>query len=85
MVMWMNFFHSFRDEILKALEKLVQNGHLPEGLELEKITTEPPRDSSHGDLATNAAMILAKPAKKNPRELGQLIAEELKGIGRAHV
>lgn len=80
MVIWMNFFHSFRDEILKTLTTLMQKGILPEGLEFEKITTEPPRDPSHGDLATNAAMILAKPAGKNPRELGQIIAEELKII-----
>ncbi|MBP9691968.1 MAG: arginine--tRNA ligase, partial [Alphaproteobacteria bacterium] len=76
----MNFFHSFRNDILKALGALVQKGVLPEGIELEKITTEPPRDPSHGDLATNAALILAKPTQKNPKELGQLIADELKNL-----
>ena len=80
MVMWMNFFHAFRDEILKTLEALVQKGFLPEGLEFEKITTEPPRDPSHGDLSTNAAMILANPAKQSPRDLGQLIGKELEGL-----
>src|SRR5471030_1231522 len=80
MVMGMNFFHSFRDEILKALKNLESKGLLPKGLDYEKITTEPPRDPSHGDLATNAAMILSKPAGKNPRELGQLIADELKNV-----
>src|SRR5471030_1578979 len=80
MVMGMNFFHSFRDEILKALKNLESKGLLPEGLDYEKITTEPPRDPSHGDLATNAAMILSKPAGKNPRELGQLIGKELESL-----
>ncbi|MBS0272008.1 MAG: arginine--tRNA ligase [Proteobacteria bacterium] len=76
----MNFFHTFRDEILKTLQILVKEGSLPEGLDFDKITTEPPRDPSHGDLATNAAMVLAKPAKKNPRDLGQLIAKELETL-----
>jgi arginyl-tRNA synthetase len=80
MVMGMNFFHSFREEILRVLKILEVKGLLPEGLDTDKITTEPPRDPSHGDLATNAAMILSKSAGKNPRELGELIASELKSI-----
>jgi arginyl-tRNA synthetase len=76
----MNFFHSYRDKIIKVLEELVQRGLLPEGLSFEKITTEPPRDPTHGDLSTNAAMILARLANKNPRELGQLIGEDLKNL-----
>ena len=76
----MNFFHTFRDQILIALETLTKKGLLPEGLDFEKITTEPPRDPSHGDLATNAAMILAKPTQKNPRELGELIGKELENL-----
>lgn len=76
----MNFFNSFREEILKVLEGLVQKGLLNPGLDYEKITTEPPRDSSHGDLATNAALVLAKPAQKNPREIALLIADELKSL-----
>ncbi|HUX78712.1 MAG TPA: arginine--tRNA ligase [Alphaproteobacteria bacterium] len=76
----MNFFHTFRDQILKALETLTKKGVLPQGLDFEKITTEPPRDPSHGDLATNAAMVLAKATHKNPRELGELIAKELETL-----
>lgn len=76
----MNFFHSFRDEILKSIEKLVIEGRLPEGLALDKVTTEPPRDTTHGDISTNAAMILSKPADMNPRELGELIAKELESL-----
>lgn len=77
-VMGMNFFHSFRNKIIKTLEDLVQKGLLPEKLDFKKITTEPPRDPSHGDLATNAALILAKPALISPQELGKLICEHLK-------
>jgi len=80
MVMAMNFFHSFRDEILKVLNALENKGLLPAGLHFDSITTEPPRDPSHGDIATNAAMVLSKPAKLNPREIGQLIADELKSL-----
>ncbi|MBY0292295.1 MAG: arginine--tRNA ligase [Alphaproteobacteria bacterium] len=76
----MNFFHAFRDKILKTLEELVKKGLLSEELAFTKITTEPPRDPSHGDLATNAAMVLAKQAKINPRELGELIGKELKTL-----
>jgi len=73
----MNFFHSFREKILHSLENLVQQGTLPAGLDFDKITTEPPRDPSHGDLATNAAMILAKSTQQNPQELGKIIGKEL--------
>ncbi len=80
MVIGMNFFHTFRDQILKALESLIKKGFLPDNLDFEKITTEPPRDPSHGDLATNAAMVLAKSTRKNPRELGALIGKELETL-----
>lgn len=80
MVTGMNFFHTFRDQILKGLETLTKKGLLPEGLDFEKITTEPPRDPTHGDLATNAAMVLAKSTNKNPRELGALIGKELETL-----
>ncbi len=76
----MNFFHSFQNEISKALDGIVQKGLLPANLDLTKVTTEPPRDPTHGDVATNAALVLAKPAQKNPRELALLIAENLKSI-----
>lgn len=76
----MNFFHTFQREIVKVLENLVKKGLLPPDLDFEKITTESPRDPSHGDISTNAAMILAKPTGKNPRQLGDLIANELKSL-----
>ncbi|MGN6621042.1 MAG: arginine--tRNA ligase, partial [Sphingomonas sp.] len=56
---------------------LVADGTLPSGLERRAVTVEPPRDPSHGDLATNAAMVLAKPAGANPRALAERIAAEL--------
>lgn len=74
----MNFFHHFREEILKTLNTLANEGSLPKDLDFSRVTTEPPKDPTHGDLSTNAAMILAKPTQRNPRELGELIASLLK-------
>jgi arginyl-tRNA synthetase len=51
---------------------------LPAGTDASRVSVEPPRDSTHGDIATNAAMVLAKGAGKNPRELAQSIAEALR-------
>ena len=62
------------DAILAALEK---EGVLPPGTARGNVTVEPPRDASHGDLATNAAMVLAKQARTNPRELAAKIIEKL--------
>ena len=62
------------DAILNALE---MEGHLPPEANRSGVTVEPPRDPSHGDLATNAAMVLAKQAKTNPRALAELIVEHL--------
>ena len=62
------------DAVLNALE---MEGHLPPETNRSGVTVEPPRDPSHGDLATNAAMVLAKQAKTNPRSLAELIVEHL--------
>ena len=62
------------DSILAALEA---EGTLPPGTSRNNVTVEPPRDPSHGDLATNAAMVLAKPAKTNPRALAEAIVAKL--------
>src|ERR1700757_2862501 len=51
---------------------------LGSGADLSRIVIEPPRDPSHGDMATNAAMVLAKDAGKKPRELAEAIAEKLR-------
>ena len=63
------------DAVLNALE---MEGHLPADDQRAGVTVEPPRDASHGDLATNAAMVLAKQAKTNPRALAELIVEHLR-------
>jgi arginyl-tRNA synthetase len=62
------------DNVLSALEA---GGVLPGGLSREAVSAEPPRDPAHGDLATNAAMVLAKPAGAKPRELAERIVEKL--------
>jgi arginyl-tRNA synthetase len=76
----MNLFAHFHDVVAAEVLALAKAGALPEGLDLSRIAVEPPRDPAHGDLSTNAAMVLAKPAGKNPRELAQQLAERL----RAH-
>lgn len=60
-----------------ALDALTAGGMLPAGLSRAAVTCEPPRDPSHGDMATNAAMVLAKPAGTNPRALATALAGEL--------
>ena len=47
------------------------------GLDLSRVVVEPPRDAAHGDLSTNAAMVIAKPARTNPRQLADLIVADL--------
>ena len=67
-------FAAHMDALLDAMEAA---GDLPAGLNRKAVTVEPPRDPSHGDLATNAAMVLAKPAGINPRALAEKIAVRL--------
>ena len=62
------------------LDELTEEGHLPAGLNRKPVSVEPPRDPSHGDLATNAAMVLAKGAGTNPRALAELIKPKLEAI-----
>ena len=63
-----------------ALDDLVSEGALAAGLDRRNVTVEPPRDPAHGDLATNAAMVLAKPAGTNPRSLAELIKPKLEAM-----
>jgi arginyl-tRNA synthetase len=67
----------FAAHIGAILDSLEAEGQLPAGLERRNVAVEPPRDASHGDLATNAAMVLARGAKTNPRVLAELIAPKL--------
>ena len=70
-------FADFAGVIDRALDALVGAGHLPQGLARSGVTCEPPREASHGDISTNAAMVLAKPAGTNPRALAALLVAEL--------
>src|SRR5207302_1796813 len=74
----MNLFKYFKDEIEVEIERLAGAGKLPSGLELSRIAVEPPRDPAHGDISTNAAMVLAKPAGRPPREIAELVAGALR-------
>ncbi len=74
----MNIFADFQKVVEVAVAALVEQGKLPGGLDLSKLTAEPPRDSAHGDVSTNAAMVLAKPAGTNPRALAELLLPLLK-------
>src|SRR6187397_3233725 len=57
---------------------LAAEGQWPGGIDFSRVVVEPPRDASHGDMATNAAMVLAKEAKSKPRDLAEKIAEKLR-------
>ena len=70
-------YAAFSGHIAAALDALEAAGSLPAGLNRSAITVEPPRDPAHGDLATNAAMVLAKPAGTNPRALAEALVAEL--------
>ncbi len=74
----MNIFASFQIVIEKAVAKLVGDGKLPQHLDTSKLTVEPPRDATHGDISTNAAMVLAKLAGTTPRALAELLVPILK-------
>ena len=73
----MTLYTRFAAHIDAALDTLTAAGTLADGLDRKNVTVEPPRDTSHGDLATNAAMVLAKPAKTNPRVLADALVAEL--------
>jgi arginyl-tRNA synthetase len=74
----MNIFADFNQRVIKAVEALGLRDGQGAPLDLSRIAVEPPRDASHGDLATNAAMVLAKPAGQNPRALAETIATALR-------
>ncbi|MBX9726522.1 MAG: hypothetical protein K2X09_04580, partial [Rickettsiales bacterium] len=70
----MNLFETYRAHVLAAVEAVLQ------GYKTDAITLEPPRDAAHGDLSTNAAMVLAGQAKAKPREIAEKLAEHLRGV-----
>lgn len=73
----MNLFADIRDLVLSELAAMTQAGILPKGLPTDNVTVEPPRDAAHGDMATNAAMVLAKPARLKPRDIAEALATRL--------
>ncbi|MEP9398141.1 arginine--tRNA ligase [Mesorhizobium sp. KR2-14] len=74
----MNIFADFNERIIKIVEALDLKDKDGGTVDVTRISVEPPRDASHGDLATNAAMVLAKPTGQNPRALAEKLAEELR-------
>jgi arginyl-tRNA synthetase len=73
--------HLFADVLARVhaiCAALAAEGNWPEGIDLSRVVVEPPRDASHGDMATNAAMVLAKEAGAKPRDLAERIAERLR-------
>lgn len=73
----MNLFSDIRELVLASINTLQAEGALPAELNLAPVTVEPPRDAAHGDMATNAAMVLAKPAKQKPRDIAEALAAKL--------
>jgi arginyl-tRNA synthetase len=73
-----DIFAAVRVRIKAVNEALIGAGLLPAGIDQSRVLVEPPRDPAHGDLATNAAMVLAKDAGRKPRELAEAIAERLR-------
>lgn len=76
----MTLYSRFAAYVDAALDALEAAGDLPSGIERRAVTVEPPRDPAHGDLATNAAMVLAKAAKTNPRALAEKIGAALQQL-----
>jgi arginyl-tRNA synthetase len=73
-----DLFADMLGRVKAVTQALVADGALPAGLDLSRIAVEPPKDASHGDMATNAAMVLAKDAGKKPRDLAEVLADKLR-------
>jgi arginyl-tRNA synthetase len=73
----MNIYKHFASVVHGVLAELEKSGAIPAGLDASRLSVEAPREAAHGDLATNVAMVLAKPAGRKPRELAELIAPAL--------
>jgi len=76
----MNIFATLKSQIDAVIGDLMTEGALPAGLDLSKVSAEPPRETAHGDVATNAAMVLAKPAGKAPKDLAAMLVERLRKV-----
>ncbi len=78
----MNLFSDIRALVIDSLGAMQAEGKLPTGLDFAAVAVEPPRDAAHGDMATNAAMVLAKPAGKPPRAIAEALAAKLSADAR---
>jgi arginyl-tRNA synthetase len=76
----MNIYSEFEKEIKSVIAQMGNDGALPQAMDVSKVTVEAPRDPSHGDLATNAAMVLTKQAGMNPRQLAELFVQGFETI-----
>ena len=76
----MNIFIFFEEEFKSIVDDLKSSGGLPADLDTSRVVFELPREASHGDLACNAAMVLAKPAGMKPRDLAEVISAKIDGI-----
>ncbi|MGB0844814.1 MAG: arginine--tRNA ligase, partial [Alphaproteobacteria bacterium] len=74
----LNIFKTFQFKLHETLRQLLNDGVLKGELAIERTLFEPPRDESHGDLATNAAMVLAKAASMKPRDLAEILATQFR-------
>jgi len=74
----MSLFKEFQAWVKAELEAMATAGELPAGLGLDRVVVEPPRDPAHGELSTNAAMVLAKPAQLAPRQIAEALVGRLR-------
>lgn len=73
----MNLFAELRVAVVQSLANLAERGLLPSGLDTSGVSVEPPRDPAHGDMMTNAAMVLSKAAGLSPKAIAEALAEDL--------
>lgn len=76
----MNLFKKIREDIIDAIASMASAGDIPTDLDTGRVAVEPPREVAHGDIATNAAMVLGKAAGMAPRAFAEKLAEHLRGL-----
>lgn len=76
----MNLYKKLERELHFIIRQLKEEGKLPDTVSADKVEATPTKDAAHGDIATNAAMVIAAQVGKNPREIAALIVEQLKNI-----
>ena len=76
----MNPYAYIREQVVAMIDVLADDGILPAGMDFANLAVEAPRDPSHGDVATNAALVLTKQAKMKPRDIAAPLAGRLAGL-----